>query len=429
MSMNCCVVGLQWGDEGKGKVVDILAEKAEVVVRYGGGANAGHTVIIGDTRFALHLLPSGSVRPGVACVIANGVVVDPEVLLQEMAGLKDKGISLDGRLLISENAHVVLDYHKLEDRLREEALGKNKIGTTARGIGPCYADKVGRSYAVRMADFRDLAGLREKLDTIVAYKNKLFGAMYNAAPINVGEIFEKCKQYSSALSGYIINTTEYLHNALDAGKNILFEGAQGALLDIDHGTFPFVTSSNASALGLGAGCGVPSQRVDRFLGVVKAYSTRVGSGPFPTEQDNETGQWIRDRGHEYGTTTGRPRRCGWFDAVAVAFTARLSGINEIAMMHLDTLAGLDNIQICRAYRIDGKETTFFPGDAERLARAECIYETVPGWTEDLSQIQHYVDLPAAVKSYLAKVEQSVGVPITMIGVGPKRSHIIYREKP
>jgi adenylosuccinate synthase len=425
--MNCCVVGLQWGDEGKGKVVDILAEKADIVVRYGGGANAGHTVIIGETRFALHLMPSGAVRPGTVCVIANGVVVDPDVLLQEIEGLNDKDISLDGRLLISENAHVVLDYHKLEDRLREEALGKHKIGTTARGIGPCYADKIGRSYAVRMADLRNLATLREKLETVVAYKNKLFAALYNAAPINAGEIFEKCRHWSEKLGGYIANTTEYLHNALDEKKNILFEGAQGALLDLDHGTFPFVTSSNASALGLGAGCGVPSKHVDRFLGVVKAYMTRVGAGPFPAEQDNETGQWIRDRGHEYGTTTGRPRRCGWFDAVAVAYTARLGGINEIAMMHLDTLAGLKEIKLCRAYRIDGKETTFFPGDADRLARAECVYETLPGWNEDLSQIKRCADLPQAVKYYLATVERYVGVPITMLGVGPKRTQVIYRD--
>ena len=425
--MNCCVVGLQWGDEGKGKVVDILAEKSDLVVRYGGGANAGHTVIIGDERFALHLMPSGAVRPGTVCVIANGVVVDPEVLLEEINGLAERGISLDGRLLISENAHVVLDYHKLEDRLREEALGKHKIGTTARGIGPCYADKVGRSYAVRMADFRNLAALREKLDDIVAYKNKLFGALYDAAPINAADIFEKCSRWSDALSDSIVNTTEYLYSALDVKKNILFEGAQGALLDLDHGTFPYVTSSNASALGLGPGCGVSGKWVDTFLGVVKAYTTRVGAGPFPTEQDNEIGQWIRDRGHEYGTTTGRPRRCGWFDAVAVGFTTRLGGINQIAMMHLDTLAGLEELKICRAYRVDGKETTFFPGDAERLSRAECVYETVAGWTEDLSTIEHYADLPDGVKNYVATVERLVGAPITMLGVGPKRTQIIYRD--
>jgi adenylosuccinate synthase len=425
--MNCCVAGLQWGDEGKGKVVDILAEKSDIVVRYGGGANAGHTVIIDDNRFALHLMPSGAVRPGTVCVIANGVVVDPAVLLEEIDGLAEKGISMEGRLLISENAHVVLDYHKREDRLREESLGKHKIGTTARGIGPCYADKVGRCYAVRMADLRNPAALREKLEDIVAYKNKLFAALYNAAPMDAGEVFETCCRWSEALSGHIVNTTEYLFSALDAKKNILFEGAQGALLDLDHGTFPYVTSSNASTLGLGPGCGVSATAVDVFLGVVKAYTTRVGAGPFPTEQDNEIGQWIRDRGHEYGTTTGRPRRCGWFDAVAVRFTARLGGIHQIAMMHLDTLAGLKELKICRAYRIDGKETTFFPGDAGQLSRAECVYETVAGWSEDLTRIERYADLPDAVKTYVAMVERLVGVPVALLGVGPKRTQIIYRD--
>jgi adenylosuccinate synthase len=346
--MNNCVVGLQWGDEGKGKVVDILAENADVVVRYGGGANAGHTVIIDDTKFALHLMPSGAVRKKTACVIANGVVVDPGTLIEEMNGLAEKDISLQGRLFISENAHMVLDYHKTEDKLREASLGKNKIGTTARGIGPCYADKIGRSYAIRMADLLDLDALKQKLEKIVAYKNKLFTALYDADPITVDEIIQKCTEYSQSLSPYIVNTTQYLHEAIDAGKSILFEGAQGALLDLDHGTFPFVTSSNASALGLGPGCGVPAQKVDRFMGVVKAYTTRVGAGPFPSEQDNEIGDAIRVKGNEFGTTTGRPRRCGWFDAVAVAFTARLGGVNEIAMMHLDTLARQKELKICKA---------------------------------------------------------------------------------
>jgi adenylosuccinate synthase len=424
--MNTCVVGLQWGDEGKGKVVDILAEKADVVVRYGGGANAGHTVIIGDTKFALHLMPSGAIRPGTACVIANGVVVDPGTLIEEINGLKEKNISLDGRLFISENAHMVLDYHKMEDKLREEALGKNKIGTTARGIGPCYADKTGRSYALRMADLLDLDTLREKLDKIVAYKNKLFGALYQAEPISSEGIYNKCCEHSKVLSPFITNTTEYLHRSLDAGRNILFEGAQGALLDLDHGTFPFVTSSNASALGLGPGCGVPAQRVNRFIGVVKAYTTRVGAGPFPSEQDNEIGNTIRVKGHEFGTTTGRPRRCGWFDAVAVSFTARLGGINEIAMMHLDTLAGLKELNICKAYRIHGKETTFFPGNADDVESADCVYDTLPGWDEDLSGVQSFDDLPENTKNYIAAVEKIVGVPVTIVGVGPKRSQAIFR---
>ncbi len=425
--MNCCVVGLQWGDEGKGKVVDILAEECDVVVRYGGGANAGHTVIIGNTRFALHLMPSGAVRPDAQCVIANGVVVDPEVLIEEIDGLKEKGISLDGRLHISENAHVVLDYHKLEDRLREASLGRNKIGTTARGIGPCYADKVGRSYAVRMADFRDLDRLRDKLRTIVAFKNRLFDALYGAEPIDEAALFEKCEAYGRRLSGFLCNTTRFLHEAVRAGKRILFEGAQGTLLDLDHGTFPYVTSSNSSALGLGAGCGIPDKNIQRFIGVVKAYSTRVGEGPFPSEQDNEIGCRIRERGHEYGTTTGRPRRCGWFDAVAVGHSVRIGGITEIAMMHLDTLAGLDELRICRAYRIDGKETTWFPGDAADLWKAECVYETAPGWQGDLSSIRCYKDLPESARRYVETVEALLETPVTMVGVGPQRSQIIYRD--
>ncbi len=292
--MNCCVVGLQWGDEGKGKVVDILAEQSDVVARYAGGANAGHTVVVGDEKFALHLIPSGAVREGVNCVIGNGVAVDPEVLLTEIENLKSKGVSAAGRLFISENAHTVLDYHKTEDRLREESLGRNKIGTTIRGIGPCYADKAGRSYAVRMADFRDPDSLAEKLRMIVEYKNKVFSAVYNAEPIDAELIISKCRKFAEILKPQIINTTRYLHEAIDAGRSILFEGAQGALLDLDHGTFPFVTSSNASALGMPAGTGVPAQAVQRFIGVVKAYSTRVGAGPFRTEQDNERGQLIRD---------------------------------------------------------------------------------------------------------------------------------------
>jgi len=297
--MNYCVVGLQWGDEGKGKVVDILAEHSDIVVRYNGGANAGHTVIVGDSRFALHLLPSGSVRPNTTCVIASGVVVDPDVLIKGIETLAQNDISLNGRLLISENAHVVLDYHKKEDQLREETLGKNKLGTTVRGIGPCYADKVGRSYTVRMADLRDLENLKAKLQTIIEYKNKIFAALYNAEPIRADETFEKCKSYADRLLPFIADTTEFLHKSIAEGKCVLFEGAQGSLLDLDHGTFPFVTSSNSSALGMSAGCGVPAERVDEFIGVVKAYTTRVGAGPFPTEQDNETGQYIRDKGNEY----------------------------------------------------------------------------------------------------------------------------------
>ncbi len=424
--MNHCVVGLQWGDEGKGKVVDILAEKSDIVVRYSGGANAGHTVVVGDSRFALHLLPSGSIRPDTVCVIANGVVVDPEVLVSGIEQLTQKNLPLDDRLLISENVHVVLDYHKQEDRLREESLGKNKLGTTIRGIGPCYADKVGRSYAVRMADFRDLKKLKDKLQKIVDYKNKIFGALYGAEPIKADEIFKKCESYANKLLPFITDTTEYLHKAIENNKSILFEGAQGSLLDLDHGTFPFVTSSNSSSLGMPAGCGVPAKLVDKFVGVVKAYSTRVGAGPFPTEQDNDTGQYIRDKGHEYGTTTGRPRRCGWFDAIAVSYAVTIGAIDSVAMMHLDTLAGLKELKICKAYKINGKETTFFPANTEKLMQTTAVYETLPGWDEDLSNVNDFHDLPENAQNYICQVEELIRKPITVIGVGPKRSQTLFR---
>jgi adenylosuccinate synthase len=424
--MNRCVVGLQWGDEGKGKVVDILAEQSDIVVRYSGGANAGHTVIVGDDRFALHLLPSGSIRPGTICVIANGVVLDPDVLIDGIEKLGKKDISLDGRLFISENVHVVLDYHKKEDQLREESLGKNKLGTTIRGIGPCYADKVGRSYTVRMADLRDLEKLKSKLDTIVEYKNKVFGAVYGAEPMNADEIFEKCKSFAEKLLPFLTDTTEYLHRAIANGKSILFEGAQGSLLDLDHGTFPFVTSSNSSSLGMPAGCGVPAKVVDKFIGIAKAYTTRVGAGPFPTELDNETGRYIRDKGNEYGTTTGRPRRCGWFDAVAVSYAVTISAIDLVAMMHLDTLSGLKELKICRAYKINGKEKTFFPANTDRLSQASAVYETVPGWDEEITGVNDFHDLPTNAQNYICRIEEEIGKPITIIGVGPKRSQTIFR---
>ena len=424
--MNYCVTGLQWGDEGKGKVVDILAEKSDIVVRYSGGANAGHTVVIGDRSFALHLLPSGSIRPNTICVISNGVVLDPDILITEIETLAQKNISLTDRLFISENAHVVLDYHKKEDQLRELALGKNKIGTTIRGIGPCYADKIGRSYAVRMADFRDLEKLKLKLQVIVEYKNKIFAALYDAEPLNAADIFKSCKSYAGKLLPFTTDTTEFLHKSIAEGKSILFEGAQGALLDLDHGTFPFVTSSNSSSLGMPAGCGVPARMVDKFLGVVKAYTTRVGSGPLPTEQDNETGCYIRDKGHEYGTTTGRPRRCGWFDAVAVSYAVKIGSIDSIALMHLDTLAGLKEIKVCSAYRINGTETTFFPANASKLSQVQCIYESVPGWEEDLTDIGSFDELPLNAKNYVMLIEKLTKKPITMVGVGPKRSQTIFR---
>ena len=424
--MNCCIVGLQWGDEGKGKIVDILAEHSDIVVRYSGGANAGHTVIVGDDRFALHLLPSGSVRPNVVCVITNAVVVDPETLIKEIDALAQKNITLNNRLFISENAHLVLDYHKKEDQLREESLGKNKLGTTIRGIGPCYADKVGRSYAVRMADLKDLEELGAKLQTIIDRKNKIFAALYDAEPMSADSLFEKCKSYADRLLPFTMDTTEFLHKSITDGKSILFEGAQGTLLDLDHGTFPFVTSSNSSGLGMSAGSGVPARMVDKFIGVAKAYTTRVGAGPFPTEQDNEIGQYIREKGGEYGTTTGRPRRCGWFDAVAVSYAATIGAVDSVALMHLDTLTGLKEIKICGAYKINGKETNFFPANTARLSLVTPIYETLPGWEEDISEVNDFHDLPLNAQNLICRVEETIKKPITIIGVGPERSEIIFR---
>jgi adenylosuccinate synthase len=426
--MNICVVGLQWGDEGKGKVVDILAENSDIVVRYGGGSNAGHTVVIGDERFALHLLPSGSVRAGVVCVIANAVVVDPAVLIGEIDALKQRGITLDDRLLISENAHVVLDYHKREDQLREESLGKQKLGTTIRGIGPCYADKVGRSYAIRMSDFRNLPELNKKLHAILEYKNKLFAALYGAEPMSVDAVMENCKQFAARLAPLVTDTTEWLHTAIGAGKSVLFEGAQGSLLDLDHGTFPYVTSSNSSSLGVPSGCGVPARMINKYVGVAKAYTTRVGAGPFPTELDNEIGQYIRDKGHEYGTTTGRPRRCGWFDAVAAAYSVKIGSIDSLALLHLDTLGGLKELRLCLAYEIDGQEKTFFPANIDRLAKAKPIYETLAGWEEDIGGATTFKQLPKNAQVYVRRIEEIIGKPIKMIGVGPKRSQTIVRSR-
>jgi len=424
--MNYCIVGLQWGDEGKGKVVDVLAEHSDIVVRYSGGANAGHTVIVGNDRFALHLLPSGVVRQNIVCVITNAVVVDPDTLIKEIDTLAQKNITLDNRLLISENAHLVLDYHKKEDQLREESLGKNKLGTTIRGIGPCYADKVGRSYAVRMADLRNLEKLKDKLQTIIDRKNKIFAALYDAEPMSADSLFEKCKSYAGRLLPFTTDTTEFLHKSITDGKSILFEGAQGTLLDLDHGTFPFVTSSNSSALGMSAGSGVPARMVDKFFGVAKAYTTRVGAGPFPTEQDNEIGQYIREKGGEYGTTTGRPRRCGWFDAVAVSYAATIGAVDSVALMHLDTLTGLKEIKICRAYKFNEKETTFFPANIDKLSLANPVYETVAGWEEDITKINDFHDLPLNAQNYICRVEETTKKPITIIGVGPERSEIIFR---
>jgi adenylosuccinate synthase len=440
------VVGLQWGDEGKGKVVDLLAPDYEAVVRYNGGANAGHSVVVKGERYALHLIPSGILYPGKLAIIGNGVVVDPEVVLKETDGLAARGVDTSG-LVISDRAHVVMPYHKAEDELREMVLSGrgaapisaeagaagNSIGTTKRGIGPCYADKAQRATAVRMGDLLRPALLRQKLELACAIKNPMLrGLGGDTAPqFNAEELTAWALDLGRRLAPSIRDTTYLLHDMLRAGKRVLFEGANAALLDVDHGTFPFVTSSSCTALGIPAGTGVPGTQVGECIGVVKAYSTRVGNGPMPTELLDETGETIRRRGREYGTTTGRPRRVGWLDLVAVRYSAMLSGATSLAVTLLDVLAGLPTLRVCTRYQVAGAEAAtdltevdrFFP-DAEMLAGVRPVYTELPGFPEDISRVQRRADLPAAARAYLDLVESTVGIPIRLIGVGPDREQTI-----
>ena len=422
-----CVIGLQWGDEAKGKLVDILTEKHDVVVRYAGGANAGHTVVSGGETWKLSLIPSGILRNGVACVVTGGVVLDPAAVIKEIDGLESRGVTVSGKLQISDRAHVVFPWHIAEDKVLNDSLsGGESIGTTGRGIGPCYRDKVGRSLAIRLGDMYR-ADFPQKLAHIVAVKKRLLGDG-QAANLDAAAILGEYQAYAERLKPYVTDTTAYLLDSIEAGKKMLFEGAQGALLDIDHGTFPFVTSSNSSGLGVSSGSGVPGRWIERVIGVVKAYSTRVGGGPLPTEQDNATGQYLRDRGNEYGTVTRRPRRCGWFDAVATRYTARLSGVDELAVMLLDVLGGLDELKICTAYEIDGRQVTHFPSHADDLKKAVPVYETLPGWQEDLSVVRSYAALPQNAKRYLARIGELLGRPVTIVSVGPDREQTIQCDR-
>ena len=453
---NTCVVGLQWGDEAKGKIVDYLTDRYDVVVRYSGGSNAGHSVWIGSELFKLHLLPAGILHPQVRSVIATGVVLDPAKLIEEIDGLTARGIAVGGNLAISDRAHVVLPYHKRLDELSEKSLSKNSIGTTGRGIGPCYADKAARSTAIRVADLLHPERFRARLTEIIAGKNKILTAIYGAEPLDPGPIIEQYLAYAERLRPFITDTTHLLDQALRAGKRILFEGAQGTLLDIDHGTYPYVTSSSAAACGVFGGAGVPPGAVQEFLGVCKAYTTRVGAGPFPTELTGDlspeeqalkadksgerrekllaglkargaTGPLIRERGHEFGTTTGRPRRCGWFDAVAGTYAARLSGATQLAVMKLDVLSGLDEIRVCTGYRHRGERLPCFPTDGEVLAAVEPVYETLPGWREEITAVRRFEDLPANARAYVLFVEKLLEVPVRIVGVGPERSQTLFRS--
>ncbi len=422
-----CVIGLQWGDEAKGKLVDLLAPSHDIVVRYQGGANAGHTVVCGANTYKLHHIPSGILHSGVVNVIAPGVVIEPTTMLREMEGLEGRGINTRLNLLISERAHLVMPWHIVEDQiLNSQIVQGENIGTTLRGIGPCYRDKVGRTFAVRVADILS-PDIAERIQVIVDAKRKLLQGLASPeqlAMLDPAKITAEAIRWGKELAPLARDTTTYLLDALDAGKKLLMEGAQGALLDIDHGTFPFVTSSNSSGVGVSSGSGVPGRWIEHVLGVVKAYSTRVGGGPFPTELSDETGNKIRELGREYGTTTGRPRRCGWFDAVAVRYTARLSGVHGIALMMMDVLSHFDEIQVCVAYELDGKRLDRYPSRAEELRRCKPIYETIPGWKQDVTKARKESDLPAGALNYMKRIEQLVGMPVEIISVGPDREQTI-----
>ncbi|MEX0670446.1 MAG: adenylosuccinate synthase [Pirellulales bacterium] len=424
-----CVIGLQWGDEAKGKLVDILTEDHDIVVRYQGGANAGHTVVSGGQTWKLSIIPSGILRDGVACVVTGGVVLDPAKVLEEMDGLESRGIHMEGKLQLSDRAHVVFPWHVVEDRLLDGSLsGGGAIGTTGRGIGPCYRDKVGRALAIRLGDlYRD--DFRARVEHVVDFKNRLFSSWPSGttAPLDAAAIHAQYATYAERLRPHVADTNAFLLDAVEQGSRLLFEGAQGALLDIDHGTFPFVTSSNSSGVGVASGSGVPGRWVNRVIGVVKAYSTRVGGGPLPTEQDNAIGMHLRERGREYGTVTKRPRRCGWFDAVAARYTARLSGVDELAVMLLDVLGGLDELKICSAYEINGRRTTQFPSQIADLERAVPVYETLPGWPDELDTARDEHALPIHARSYVDRIAELLDRPVSIVSVGPDRDQTIIRD--
>lgn len=425
-TQNITVIGLQWGDEGKGKIVDLLARNCRYVVRYCGGANAGHTVIVAGERYPLHLIPSGILHKGVHNIVANGVAFDPVIALQEIETLRERGVTINAEnLSISSSANVVMPYHKLADRLSEQSLGAGKIGTTALGIGPCYSDKALRSLAIRVADLLAPETLKEKIGRIVEIKSKIFKSVFGYdEPIDAEGIWREYCDYGKRLEEMITDTGAILRSAWQKGERICFEGGQGSMLDIDHGTFPYVTSSSVTACGVPAGAGVPPKAVGRVIGVIKAYTSRVGAGPFPTEQDNQIGQYLREHGKEYGTTTGRPRRCGWFDAVAVKYAADLSCVDELALTLLDVLGGLETIKICTEYRFDDDKAVQHLSIPMRMSLAKCVYEELPGWDEQIEDVRSFSDLPANARAYVQRIEELIGKPVGLISIGPQREQVI-----
>ncbi len=423
-----CVIGLQWGDEAKGKLVDLLAPRNDIVVQYQGGANAGHTVVCGKEVYKLHHIPSGILSSQITNIIAPGVVIEPNMLIREIEGLEARGIEPRKNLMISERAHVVMPWHFVEDKATNRAVvAGESIGTTNRGIGPCYRDKVGRTHAMRITDLFS-AQLKSKISDTVAAKRHMLSHLAEAddlESLDADKIYEQCNRWAATLGPLASDTTNFLLDELDAGKKLLMEGAQGSLLDIDHGTYPFVTSSNASGVGVSSGSGVPAKWITNVIGVAKAYSTRVGGGPFPTELLDETGQKIREIGREYGTTTGRPRRCGWFDAVAVRYTARLSGIHYLSLMMMDVLSHFDTIQVCVAYELRGERITRFPCRAEDLRECKPVYETLPGWNVDVSNVRNLSEFPSNARKYIDRISELISVPVGVLSVGPDREQTIF----
>jgi len=417
---NLIVIGMQWGDEGKGKIIDLLTPSIDVVVRYQGGANAGHTVIIGDQKTILHLVPSGILHEKCICIIGNGVVLDPKTLIDELDGLSDQGYLADrSRLAISKNAHLVLPYHRVIDQLHEEAKGGAKIGTTGRGIGPTYADKVSRT-GIRAGDLLDMELFRGRLESVLPLKNRYI-EMLGGKPIDIESIMDGAYEWSKHLSAHITDAEDLLHEKMAEGKRILFEGAQGSALDIDHGTYPFVTSSNTVAGSACAGSGVGPKAIDDVMGIIKAYTTRVGNGPFPTELDDDAGTHMQDKGKEFGSTTGRRRRCGWFDAVLAGHSSRLSSVTKLTITKLDVLSGLDKIKICTGYDIDGEVVNSFPTSVEKFERLKPIYEEMAGWSDDITEMRKFEELPDAAKNYIRRIEELVGVNVSIISVGYERN--------
>ena len=419
------IVGAQWGDEGKGKATDLLAEHIEYVVKFNGGNNAGHTVVIGNEKYALHLLPSGILTPGVIPVIGNGVVIDLAVLFQELDALNARGIDTS-RLRVSANAHVITPYHVTVDKTTERFLGKRAIGTTGRGIGPTYADKINR-VGIRIQDLFDESILRQKVEAALVQKNQLLSKVYNRAAIRVDEVVAELLSYTERLRPMVADTALELHQAIDAGKLVLFEGGQATMLDVDHGTYPFVTSSNATAGGAATGSGIGPGKFKNVIGIVKAYTTRVGAGPFPTELFDQWGELLRKTGHEFGTTTGRPRRCGWYDAPIARYSARINGLTDFVLTKLDVLTGIKEIPVCVAYEVDGKRVDEVPVSQSDFHHAKPIYENFAGWDEDISVCRTFEELPKNAQDYVIALEKMSGCRISAIGVGPARDAIIVRH--